>query len=60
VLFTLHHAISPSSHTNSAVIRQVYAHALLVHAKFMHMPCISFGMVQHQKQLVCRESRKIN
>jgi len=39
------------------------------HVKFMHVPCqfniyvvyffnISFGVVQHQKQLVCREGRK--
>jgi len=47
-------------YTNSAVPRQVYANALLVQHLYSVFFNISFGMVQHQKQLVCREGRKID
>jgi len=50
------------SHTNSAVSREIYAHALLVqHLYSVFFQYTSwFGMVQHQKQLGRREGRKID
>jgi len=49
------------SHTNSAVSRHVYVDALLVqHLLYMeYFFNMWFGMVQHQKQLGCREGRKL-
>jgi len=52
------------SYTNSAGSRQLYVHALLV--EHLYRPSVffqhtfGFGMDQHQKQLGCREGRKID
>ena len=48
------------SHTNSAVSRQAYVNALLVQHLYSIFFNIWFGMVQHQKQLGCREGKKID
>jgi len=48
------------THTNSAVSRQVYVHALLVqHLSIVYFFKTWFGTVQNQKQFRCREGRKI-
>ena len=47
------------SHTNSAVSRQVYVHALLVQHLQSVFFNIWFGMFQNQKKFRCREGRKI-
>ena len=60
-----------SKNANSKERKATPTQTLQFHVKFMYMPCwfsiyivyffnIWFGMVQHQKQLGCREGRKID
>jgi len=47
------------SHTTSAVSCEVYVHAPLVQHLYSAFFNVWFGIVQHQKQVGCREGRKI-